>query len=126
MKEKEILDINELAGGAVQEAITFALGEIFENIKDPNTQAEKARKLNITLELKPDETRQIIKMRTTCRTVLVPVNSITTQLLLDRDGNKLVAKELLKNDPNQIDFNEITQEKNIEDNNKILEMNKEA
>lgn len=126
MKEKEILDINELAGGAVQEAITFALGEIFENIKDPNTQAEKARKLNITLELKPDETRQIIKMRTTCRTVLVPVNSITTQLLLDRDGNKLVAKELLKNDPNQIDFNEITQEKNVEDNNKILEMNKEA
>ncbi len=126
MKEKEILDINELAGGAVQEAITFALGEIFENIKDPNTQAEKARKLNITLELKPDETRQIIKMRTTCRTVLVPVNSITTQLLLDRDGNKLVAKELLKNDPNQIDFNEITQEKNIENNNKILEMNKEA
>ncbi len=122
MQGKEFLNINELAGGAVQEAISFALGEIFENIKDPNTQAEKARKLNITLELKPDETRQIIKMKTTCRTVLVPVNSITTQLLLDRAGNKLVATELLKNDPNQMDFDEITQNKN----NKILEMNKEA
>lgn len=113
----EKLDINKLAGGAIQEAIEFALEECFDNIKDPNTEPEKARKLTITMELKPDESRQIIKTKVSTKTNLVPVNSITTQLLLDKVGNKTVATELLKHDPNQIDIDEL-------DN--VIEMNKEA
>lgn len=120
MEKEEILDINRLAGGAIQEAIHFALEECFENIKDPNTEPEKVRKLTITMELKPDETRQIVKTKTTCKTTLVPVNSITTQLLLDKDGDKVVATELLKHDPNQIDFNELSE------NSNVIKMNKEA
>ena len=120
MEKEEILDINKLAGGAIQEAIHFALGECFENIKDPNTEPEKARKLTITMELKPDETRQIVKTKTTCKTTLVPVNSITTQLLLDKNGDKVVATELLKHDPNQIDFDELSE------NSNVIKMNKEA
>lgn len=118
--EEEILDINKLAGGAIQEAIHFALGECFENIKDPNTDAEKARKLTIQMELKPDESRQIIKTKISCKTNLVPVNSITTQLYLDKNGEQIIAKELLKHDPNQVDFSE------LDENNKIIKMNKEA
>lgn len=121
MKEKEEnFNINELAGGAIQEAISFALKDVFENIKDPNTDAEKARKLTITMELKPDESRQIIKTKISCKTNLVPVNSIITQLFLDKDGDKVVAKELLKHDPNQVDFSELETE-----NDKIIKM-KEA
>ena len=41
MEQSEIMDIDKLAGGTIQEAIHFALGEVFENIKDPNTEAEK-------------------------------------------------------------------------------------
>ena len=118
-EENEILNINKLAGGAIQEAIDFALEECFENIKDPNTEAEKTRKLTITIELKPDESRQIIKTKTTCKTSLVPVNSITTQLLLDQNGQKIVATELLKHDPNQIDFDEL-------ENKNIVPISKEA
>ncbi len=110
--EDEKLDINKLAGGAIEESIQFALEECFDNIKDPNTEAEKTRKLTITIELKPDETRQVIKTKTTCKTSLVPTNSITTQLLLDQNGNKIIAKELLKHDLNQLDFDEI-ENKNI-------------
>ncbi len=117
MEKEEVIDINKLAGGAIQEAIHFALEECFENIKDPNTEAEKARKLTITMELKPDETRQIVKTKTTCKTTLVPVNSIVTQLLLDKNEDKIVATELLKHDPNQID---------IDDLDNVIKMEREA
>lgn len=45
--ENEIVNLNNLAGGAIQEAINFGLEEVFENILAPNTEAEKARKLTI-------------------------------------------------------------------------------
>lgn len=121
MESEETLDINKLAGGAIQEAIHFALGECFENIKDPNTEAEKVRKLTITIDLKPDETRQIIKTNVSCKTKLVPVNSITTQLLLDKSGDKVVATELLKHNPNQIGFDELE-----ENNSNVINMEKGA
>lgn len=120
MENEEILDINKLAGGAIQEAIHYALVEVFKNIKDPNTEAEKSRKLTITMELKPDETRQIVRAKTTTKTSLVPVNSIKTQLLLDNDGDKIIATELLKHDPNQIAFDE------LEDNEKVINIAKEV
>lgn len=118
--EEEKLDINLLAGGAVREAIEYALDDIFQNIKDLNTKAEKARKLTLTIEFKPDESRQVIKTSFNTKTSLVPVNSISTQLLLDKVGNKTVATELLKQNPNQIAIED------LEDNKKIISMPKEA
>lgn len=124
-KEEEKLNINTLAGGAIEEAISFALDEVFENIKDPNTEAEKIRKLTVTLKLKPDETRQIIKTEINCKPTLVPTKSIVTQLLLDREGNNIVAKELLKNDQNQIDIDEFINETENTNSNMVL-LEKEA
>ena len=119
--EDEIMDINKLAGGAIQESIHFGLEEVFKNILDPNTEPEKARKLTIVMELKPDESRQVIRTKTTCKTSLVPTNSITTQMLLGREGEKIIATELLKQDPNQVTFDEC-----LEENEKIVKLNKEA
>lgn len=117
----EKLDINLLAGGAVKEAIEYALEDIFQNIKDLNTKAEKPRKLTLTIEFKPDESRQVIKTSVNTKTTLVPVNSISTQLLLDKVGNKTVATELLKQNPNQIAFDDLEKK-----DKKIISMSKEA
>ncbi len=119
-EENEKLDINLLAGGAVREALEYALDDIFQNIKDLNTKAEKARKLTLTIEFKPDESRQVIKTSFNTKTSLVPVNSICTQLLLDKVGNETVATELLKQNPNQMAIED------LEDNKKIISMSKEA
>mgnify|MGYP006939900227 CR=1 FL=1 len=121
MENEEIMDINKLAGGAIQESIHYGLEEVFKNILDPNTEPEKARKLTITMELKPDESRQIIRTKTTCKTSLVPTNSITTQMLLGKEGEKIVATELLKHDPNQVSLDEYE-----EASNKIINLNKEV
>lgn len=123
MEKEEIMDINKLAGGAIQESIHYGLEEVFKNILDPNTEAEKSRKLTITMELKPDESRQIIKSKTTCKTSLVPTNSITTQMLLGKEGEKIVATELLKHDPNQISVDELDE---FEKDKKIININKEV
>lgn len=118
MEKNETMDINKLAGGAIQEAINFALEEIFKNIKDPNTEAERSRKLQITLDFKPDETRQIIKTKIATKQTLVPVNSITTQLFLDSNGEDIVATELTKQDPNQVSIDDYN-------DSKIVNLNKE-
>lgn len=116
----EKLDISMLAGGAVKEAIEYALEDIFQNIKDLNTKAEKARKLTLTIEFKPDESRQVIRTSVNTKTSLVPVNSISTQLLLDKVGSKTVATELLKQNPNQMAIEDLG------DNEKIISMQKEV
>lgn len=123
--KNEKVNINQLAGGAIEEAINFGLEEVFKNILDPNTEAEKTRKLTISIEIKPDETRQLLKTKIACKPTLVPANSITTQLLLGREGEKIVANELLKNDPNQMNFDDLVQQEKYKKNN-LIEMNREA
>ena len=129
-EDKENIDINTLAGGAIQESIKYGLEEIFENILDPNTDAEKVRKLTLTLEFRPDESRQVVKLKQSCKTSLCPTNAVTTQMLLGRNGEKIVASELLKHDPNQIAFDEtgkLDNDKEIDERpNNIIEMNREV
>lgn len=124
--ENEIVNLNNLAGGAIQEAVNFGLNEIFENILDPNTEAEKARKLTIIIDIKPDETRQVLKTKITCKPTLVPANSITTQMLLGREGDKIVANELTKNNPNQVSFDDLKKENEEDNKNNVIPMEREA
>lgn len=127
MEKEENIDISTLAGGAIQEQLKYGLNEIFKNILDPNTEAEKVRKLVLTLEFKPDESRQIIKNKASCKTTLCPTNAVTTQMLLGRNGEKIVASELLKHDPNQIAFDELEKDKETDKTtdmpNNVIDMN---
>lgn len=50
--------ILQMARGAIQERADYEITKILENILDPNTSATAARKLTITLTLKPDDTRR--------------------------------------------------------------------
>lgn len=122
MEETENIDISKIAGGAVAESIKFGLDEVFENILDPNTDPEKVRKLTLVFEFKPDESRQVIKTKTSCKTTLCPTNAITTQMLIGRSGDKIVAEELLKHDPNQIGIEDLENE----GSNNVININKEA
>lgn len=53
--QKSIL---QMARGAIQERSDYEMSRIMENILDPNTKATEKRKLTLTLEFKPDDTRQ--------------------------------------------------------------------
>lgn len=101
------LSFATLAGGGVEEKLQYALSEVAENIADPNTDAKKARKITMTLTLKPNEARTISNVDIDVKTGLVAPKGISTTLMIDRDNSgKIVASEIYGKDPNQgtIDF----------------------
>jgi len=102
------LSFATIAGGGVEEKLQYALQEIAENIADPNTDAKKARKLTMTITLKPNENRLVANADIEVKTSLVAPVGISTTLLIDRDNaGKVVASEMYGKDPDQgvIDYN---------------------
>jgi len=51
------VSLKTLSGGGAAEQFDEALAEVIEDILDPNTEARKARKVTLTLELRPSEDR---------------------------------------------------------------------
>lgn len=75
--QKSIL---QMARGAIQERADYEMSGILANILDPNTSATAKRKLTITLELKPDDTRQNIAVSVTAKSALASTNPVVTSL----------------------------------------------
>ena len=75
--QKSIL---QMARGAIQERADYEMSSLLNNILDPNTSATAARKLTITLTLKPDDTRQNITVSCVAKSTLAATNPVTTAL----------------------------------------------
>ena len=73
--QKSIL---QMARGAIQERADYEMSSLLNNILDPNTSATAARKLTITLTLKPDDTRQNITVSCVATSKLAATNPVTT------------------------------------------------
>ena len=97
------LSFTTLAGGGVEEKLQYALDEVAANIADPNTDAKKARKVTMTLTLKPNEQRNIATLDIDVKTSMVAPKGISTILMIDRDEKgKAVAAEIpYGKDPDQ-------------------------
>ena len=80
MNERSQKSILQMARGAIQERADYEITKILENILDPNTSATTARKLTITLTLKPDDTRQNIAVSCVAKSTLAATNPVTTSL----------------------------------------------
>ena len=72
--------ILQMAHGAIQERADYEITKILDNILDPNMSATAARKLTITLTLKPDDTRQNIAVGVVAKSALAATNPVTTSL----------------------------------------------
>ena len=108
MKEKKIL---EMARGALMERADYELSRVVENILDVNTPATKARKLTVTIELKPDETRQMVVISATAKSTLAATTPIQSTFWLeaDRDGVP-VMREALAESPDQTILPEVEEQ----------------
>lgn len=86
MNEDLRKSILQMCNGAFQERVDYAMAAIVENILDPNTTAKAKRKVTITLELCPDDSRQNVVVNCSVTTKLAPANPVTTMLYVaDRD-----------------------------------------
>lgn len=54
------LNLSAIGDGGLQEKVDKELEKVFDNILDPNTDVKAARKLVITLTMKPDDARQTV------------------------------------------------------------------
>lgn len=102
-----MIDFARMAGGAVQERLNVELRKLAENVLDPNTPATKARKLTITLTVKPDGNRDLGSLEIDTKLSIPSPTPLLTRLVFDRDGTgKAVTAELLSTHKDQLRFDD--------------------
>lgn len=101
MNEESKRSILQMARGAVMERADYEMTRILENILDANTSPTAKRKLTLTLEMKPDDTRQMITVSCTAKSVLAPTNAVVMSLYV-ADGENVV--EMTPQIPGQVAF----------------------
>ncbi|MCR8980932.1 replication terminator protein [Brevibacillus laterosporus] len=91
-----MISLDDFAEGAVAEAFRIELSKVLANIADPNTDANKVRKLSITVAIKADEKRDIAAVQVQTKSTLIPAKPIETKLIMDYDNNGQVIGAELK------------------------------
>lgn len=108
MSKRKIL---EMARGALMERADYELTRIVENIMDINTPATKPRKLTVTIDLRPDETRQMVVISATAKSTLAATTPIQSTFWMESDENGLpVMREALAESPDQTILPEVEEQ----------------
>lgn len=124
MKGKSNIKLDQLAGGAFAEKMEEAFLQIAENIQNPNTEASKAREINVKIKIHPGKNRTLSNMTITVATKLVATEAIDSQLMIgtnmangqieiaEFDGSMIgqVKLEEVAPDPDEVDVDPETGE----------------
>ena len=104
MSEKiDRANLLEMAHGAIDELVDYETTRVINNITDPNTKATAKRKITITLELTPDDSRRQIQVSAAAKSTLAAPNPVTTSLYVTSDGNgEMVVAEMVPRIPGQM------------------------
>ncbi|MDY3781378.1 MAG: hypothetical protein SOZ90_04270 [Candidatus Faecousia sp.] len=109
--EKNKASILQMARGAIQERVDYEISRIVDNILDVNTEAGAKRKLVLTIEMKPDENRQYIKIAASAVSKLAPAVPVGTTLGIAAVGNgEMVLVESVPQVPGQLSMDGTEQE----------------
>lgn len=123
------LDLSNIAGGGLQEKVDLEMKKVFENIHDPNTKATAKRKLTISIELVPDENREVVSVTSNVKPNLAPLTDVATTVLTGRDLNtgKVEAHELKSSVPGQtyIDPDDLKQKTDVGEPIDVIEQESE-
>ncbi|SFL39534.1 hypothetical protein SAMN04487943_101335 [Gracilibacillus orientalis] len=96
MAQKDlIVDLNDLANGAVAEHFNYELQKLLENIADPNTDHKVKRKLQMNLTLETNEERELANCTIQVKSTPAPRKNVGSVIIIDRDEKgKTVGAEL--------------------------------
>lgn len=100
------LDLSVIGEGGLQEKVDKELTKVFDNILDPNTDVKTARKVVITLTMKPDEARQTVNTVMDVKSTLAPQTGVATTVLVGEKAGTIHANELKSAMPGQTFFDE--------------------
>ncbi|MPW26235.1 hypothetical protein GC105_10590 [Alkalibaculum sp. M08DMB] len=109
------MKLSEIAKGALEEQFEVEFQSLLENIADLNTEPKAARKITITLTVKPAESRNIADITFQTKASLVPSKSISTNVYIDKDkSGKIIVGELGGQIRGQVSVEEVNNLRKIE------------
>ena len=102
------INLERFAGGKLSVQLNKALEKITENVQDPNTDAQKVRKINVSISFRPNDERNFVATTVETKLSLAPELGATTALSMGRDlrTGEVEAVEI---------FNQIPGQMNVED-----------
>ncbi len=81
----ELLSLNDIAGGALQEKVNEAMNRVLENMQDPNTPWKVKRNISIKIGFVQNEERDDTAVELSIDTKLAPVSPIVTRMSIGTD-----------------------------------------
>ncbi len=117
-------DLQEVAGGALQEKLNRELQKVFNNMMDPNTPWKNKRQITIKMTLEQNEDRDDCKAEIQVETKLAPVKSIETRFSLGRnlDNGEVEAAEYGPGIKGQMSMDEYLEENEVRNEGKVIDM----
>src|SRR5687768_18623541 len=82
----EDVSLETLGGGAAIEGFNDQLKRVVENVMDPNTDAKEARKITLTVSIKPNAERNFAQVSIKCVSKCAGLNEVPSVMFFVPDG----------------------------------------
>lgn len=110
--------ILQMAKGAIEERVDYEMNRVVDNILDRSTKATAKRKITLTIELTPDDNREVIGVSVTAKSTLAATNPVNTSLAIIADENgEMCVAEMIAEVPGQMNMGG-----EVQDSPKILKL----
>lgn len=103
------IDLEQFAGGKLSVQLNKALEKITENVQDPNTDAQKVRKINVSISFRPNDERNFVATTVETKLSLAPELGATTALSMGRNlrTGEVEAVEIFNQIPGQMNVDDV-------------------
>lgn len=103
------IDLEQFAGEKLSVQLNKALEKITENVQDPNTDAQKVRKINVSISFRPNDERNFVATTVETKLSLAPELGATTALSMGRDlrTGEVEAVEIFNQIPGQMNVDDV-------------------
>ena len=104
------INIEQFSNGELTQQINREMEAVARNIADPNTEAKTARKITVTLTMKPNEQRDFIPTSITTKSALAPTLGAVTALGIRKDlkSGEIEVGEIGNQIPGQMSMEDMT------------------
>ena len=103
------INIEKFSNGELTQQINREMEAVARNIADPNTEAKTARKITVTITLKPNEQRDFVTTSITTKSTLAPTLGAVTALGIRKDlkSGEIEVGEIGNQIPGQMSIDEV-------------------
>lgn len=103
------INLEQFAGGKLSVQLNKALEKITENVQDLNTDAQKVRKINVSISFRPNDERNFVATTVETKLSLAPELGATTALSMGRDlrTGEVEAVEIFNQIPGQMNVDDV-------------------